>query len=299
VSDLLVHWAVFDDCRRLATLDDAVEEELTRVMNEQKEYARLGAITRSGRHWIPYLLRQSRSARGTAAESDQRRLAFALGGITHYAADAIMKGVMRVAATGDENAGDTRLTPGSPEARAYKEASAYYDLWVFREVYLSGHVEPFNSYLLMDNATTPGVALEEFVRALFQRALLSSHTLDAVGAARTGQEFESWLENLFRRIQPLYMDIRQYVRIFTEPDRAKETAYGVRSRFYQKDDPLIRIARDVQHACPVSEDDLKEAMRPGVNQSAYARVLELAMIRLREASAFWRGEADTVPDVAQ
>ncbi len=46
MSDLLTHWAVFDDSRRLATHDARVEPLFNRLLTEKSDYARLGAMAR-------------------------------------------------------------------------------------------------------------------------------------------------------------------------------------------------------------------------------------------------------------
>ena len=104
------------------------------------------------------------------------------------------------------------IAPDSP----IHDVSAYYDTHVFRKVYLAGQEEPFNRFLLADNVTEPGQALEEFVFALFQRALLASHTL-----APDEDDLDGWLDNLIARVQPLYVDVRTFVRVWQGhlPDR--------------------------------------------------------------------------------
>jgi hypothetical protein len=62
MSDLLTHWGVFEDCRRLALLDDRVDLLLARVMHEEREFARLGAIARSGAAFVPHVLKSAREA---------------------------------------------------------------------------------------------------------------------------------------------------------------------------------------------------------------------------------------------
>ncbi len=76
--------------------------------------------------------------------------------------------------------------------------AAYYDTHVFRQVYLNGGAEPFNRFLVADNDTAPGQALEAFVRSLFQRALLSSHTIKP-----DFDDIDAWLDRLFGAVQSL------------------------------------------------------------------------------------------------
>lgn len=292
MSDLLTHWAVFDDSRRLSSIDSQLEPLFAQLLEREKEFARLGALTRGGGHFVPALIQQARQHQPDEADNTQidRRLAFALGGITHYACDLMMKPLLR------GYADDTWLEDyqGTGQMRKpLREISAYYDTHVFRKVYLNGQEEPFSRFLTASNDTRPGKALEEFVYALFQRALLSSHTL-----APDWDNPEAWLDNLFAKVQPLYVDVGIYVRIFSNPDPKKMSLYRVESEFYLEDDPVIKIARALQHCQNVSEADYEYALRDGSNKGGYGQALALSMHTLREASLYWQGKGE-MPDVSQ
>jgi hypothetical protein len=298
MSDLLTHWGVFEDCRRLALVDDRVDPLLARVMHEEREFARLGAIARSGAAFVPHVLKLAREAyRQEDGESalPRRKLAFALGGITHYAADVIMKPLAKSRTQEDWNKAHHRMQQGdSAPDSPIREISAYYDTHVFRKVYLAGQEEPFNQFLLAENATEPGQALEEFVFALLQRALLASHTL-----APDKDDLDGWLDNLIACVQPLYIDVRTFVRVFAAPDPDKMRAYGVEDAFYLEDDPAIRAARSTQAGQAIRASELAAALDEGANASGYARAICRGLQRLRQASAFWRGEVETTPDLQQ
>jgi len=150
MSDLLTHWAVFDDCRRLTLRDPQMEPLLAETMHEQREFARLGAISRAGSLFVPHILRRARAAWDDEADREmtRRRLAFALGGIAHYAADAVMKPLMSERARADwhevhRQMAQRRSGQADTEAKAsVREVSAYYDVHVFRKVHLAGREEP-------------------------------------------------------------------------------------------------------------------------------------------------------------
>jgi hypothetical protein len=297
MSDLLTHWGVFEDCRRLALLDDRVDPLLARVMHEEREFARLGAIARSGAAFVPHVLRSAREAyrQDGKAGLPRRKLAFALGGIAHYAADVIMKPLAKSRTREDWNKAHHRMQHGdSVPDSPIREISAYYDTHVFRKVYLAGQEEPFNRFLLAENATEPGQALEEFVFALFQRALLASHTL-----APDKDDLDGWLDNLIARVQPLYVDVRMFVRVFAAPDPDKMRAYGVEDAFYLENDPAIRAARSAQAGQAFRTSELAAALNEAANTSGYAKSVCRGLQRLRQASAFWRGEREATPDLQQ
>lgn len=111
--------------------------------------------------------------------------------------------------------------------------------------------------------------------------------------------FDTWLDNLLDKVQPLYIDVGLYVRVFSAPDPAKIDSFRVESEFYADDDPLIRLARVAQHGQAVAPDALDAALAQGANRSGYAECLRMGINLLRGASAFWRGEASEPPDVQQ
>jgi hypothetical protein len=161
-------------------------------------------------------------------------------------------------------------------------------------VYLEGKEEPFNRFLMAKLDSEPERALSDFVYALFQRALLASHTFDP-----DFSNFDGWLDNLINRVQPLYVNIENYSRVFTEPDPVKMALYQVESAFYLESDPAILAARALQRGQALSPSELLSALREGANQSGYGRTLELGMNALHIASAYWNGSNPEPPDLRQ
>lgn len=293
MSDLLTHWAVFDDTRRLAALDGSIEHLFHELMNSDPEYARLGAISRGGNRLMPAVLRDARARwpEGDPDGSLRRRIAFVLGGLTHQACDNAMKPIFTSVAGSDWDQAHHAVQDQRPGADAqymvHNEISAYYDTHVFREVYLSGHEEPFSRFLLAGVEDEPERALEAFVRSLFQRALLSSHTLSPDPTDPIG-----WLDRLFAMTQELYVDVGLYVRVFQEPDEALVSRYHVTDRFYLADDPIIRVARSVHRTGSVPSGFQGEALAVDSNASGYGKALATSLAYLRNCSSFWRGETD-------
>jgi len=156
MSDMLTHWAVFEDCRRLALLDNRVDRALAGIMHDEREFARLGALARAGEFFVPHILNLARNAprRGNNSALLRRKLAFALGGITHYAADAIMKPLAKAKTQADWNEGHWQMQrgDGAPDS-AIREVSAYYDTHVFRK----GRKSP--SIAFSSPITTPSPAV--------------------------------------------------------------------------------------------------------------------------------------------
>ena len=181
MSDMLTHWAAFEDCRRLAAVDERVDPWLVSIMEERRDIARLGALSRAGSIFVPHILEQQRRLlREDGLESvDQARMAYALGGITHYPVDVMMKPLARSKSGADWHKEHVRMKrEGGKGFSPAREVSAYYDTHVFRKVYAEGREEPFCRFFLAENDTETGQELESFVFSLFERWLLDSYTLE-------------------------------------------------------------------------------------------------------------------------
>jgi hypothetical protein len=304
VSDLLTHWAVFEDMRRLAALDPRMARDLVAILDAERQYARLGSVSRGGVRFVPHVLSRAReqwpaaqAAGGAERDLLARRIAYALGGIAHFPADYILKPVMSRLAGADWNATHHAMQKGVAEApalEAIQEISVYYDVKVFREVYLAGSEDPFNRFLFSDSRAEPVRALEEFVTSLFQRALLAAHTL-----APDGENLDAWLDRLIGQVQPLYLSVERYVSVFRAPDPDKVRRYGVETEFYRTDDPAVAAARAAQRGEKVTAQALETAIREDANRGGYGRAVALGVRALRQASDYWERRSDEIPDVSQ
>lgn len=303
MSDLLTHWAAFEDMRRLAALDPRMARDLVTIIEVERQYARLGAISRGGARFVPHVLSAARSrwpsaqAAGPARDLLARRVAYALGGIAHFPVDYVLKPLMSRLAGADWNRTHDQMQKGLAQAAALEEIqeiSVYYDVKVFREVYLSGSEEPFNRFLFADAAIEPVRALEEFVTSLFQRALLAAHTL-----APDKSDFDGWLDNLIGQVQPLYLSVERYVRVFRAPDPARTAKYGVDTEFYRKDDPIVAAARAARSGEKITAAALEAAVRDGANRGGYGQAVALGVRTLRQVSDYWEHRSEEIPDVSQ
>lgn len=295
MSDLLTHWAVYDDCRRLASHDQSVLPFFNDLLRDYSNYARLGAIARYGSKFVPHILASEKNRQCDDEESRLRqlqRVAFATGGILHFPADQVFKPMISELANADWGSAHRQMKKGI-DRPLHREISAYFDCHVFRKVYLAGGEAPFNSFLLAENASDAGRALEQFINALFQRALLSSHTL-----APDMDNFDAWLDNLLQKIQPLYIDINLYTRVFQNPDSQKTKEYKVETDFYCDADSIIQSARAIQRGVAVSSAQIDEAVA-APHRSGYAECLKRGVLLLREVSKYWRGELSSPPDITQ
>ena len=294
MSDMLTHWASFEDCKRLAQLDENIAPDFRTAVDKGQHFARLGTLSYGGNTWMEPLLRGARDNWNASPRADKydRNLAFVLGGLIHQACDRVMKPFLSAAAGSDWSEMHAAMRGGkgerSSEVIATQELSAYVDAEVFRQVYAGGEDAPFSRFF-MSELSRDGRDFEEFVRATYQRSLLASHTLRPDQA-----NLDAWLDNLFEKIQPLYLDVDLWVKVFRHPDPKKIEALALHETFYRLDDPSIRAARLIREGKPVDEDLRRAVFDAGTSTCAYGEVLQLGLSYMRSASAFWRRETEVL-----
>lgn len=284
----LTRWAVFEDCHRLARFDGSIEPLFFEVVRAEPEYARLGVIVEAEDGFAPAVVAQARDAWADEARHPELdcKVAFCVGSLTRAACDlTVLPLVERVVLE------DLSTTAPNPAAR--REILAYQDAHVFRRAFLEGCEAEFGRFLASGGYSSQKEASEEFVRALFMRALLASHTLipDMV-------DVNGWIDNLFAGTERLEEEIDLLVGVFVEPNPAKMEHYRIEPAFYDPEDPAIAAARALRRGERVEAESVRAALEPGTNESAYGRAVETAAEYLRRAGAFWRGEVQhfTAPD---
>jgi hypothetical protein len=282
LSENIVHTAVVDDCARLACHSQTICEPFKECFAELLEIARLGAVTRHGDLHNPGLLKllRERWQSGAAGESDRQKLAFVLGWMGHRAADRQMKPIFRSA------------DPDCP--RRPTDCSVYQDVFVLREVYGAGADEPYSPFTAARDpaehrasSAASVKALEDLFGVIWQRAMIRMHTFTP-----DDENAEAWLENLLQVRARLYVDLGRYAEALADPDPDMVKRFLDYVRFYDRDDPIIRLARALQRGGDVGELDLADALAAAPDQSQYARALARAIGYLQAASDYFEGRLD-------
>lgn len=280
MSENITHVAVCDDATRLASLHPGINSYLAAVMREHSNVARFGAGTRSADRWTADLITWAREENAKPADergrSVDQKLAFVLGALTHRAADRLMKPILHYA--------EDREGPD-----AFWEATIHCDICAFREVYASGegpHAGPFTNTILNDPSTGFERQVEEYFRVLWQRAIVGMHTFSP-----DTSDMQAWLDKFLAALQDFPADLSRYARIAAEWDPAKVKRYLEDTRFYEREDRLIRAARGTQRGEQVEPDQVVAALAAtGENSSRYARALAKAMTYLLAASDLYDGK---------
>jgi hypothetical protein len=284
MAESITHIAICDDSMRVAlAAGDDINSTFKQVLAEQRNFARMGSITHGGNSFLtPTLeaLRDRWPQDGAASEKDQRKLSYILGALCHRSGDFISKPIYMAVSGGMER-------PGGPDRDVYLEASIYHEAVSFREVYANGKYEPYAPWVVDAPASEAQAQAQQLIQVMFQQALISFHTfyprLD---------NFEEWLDRMLDGYQALYMSIPQYAAIFTHPDPAKVKKYVIKPNFYNPEDPIIKLARDIQTGKKISAADVKTRAKVDKSSSAYARGIDRALAYLRWASAYWTRQID-------
>jgi hypothetical protein len=313
MSENVTHVAVCDDVARLARRHPDIPEAFKQVLDEHLDIARLGAATRSADKWSAELIAWARdnwpaasghaaapssngkardSLEGGMAGTIERKLAFVLGALTHRAADRLFKPIFQ----------HCRERYGQ---EAGIDCSIHCDVYVFYEVFGAGAGGavplPGNGGFptSLENPYQPAVfqavqgkgaqGAEEYLRVLWQRALIGMHTF-----APDPQDMHGWLDNLFTRAQGFKISLDHYRRVVEGGlDTELFRRYVYETHSYDRADPLIRLARDIQRGIEPAPGAVEEALAATTDQSSrYARALKKGMHYLRAGGRLWRREID-------
>ena len=273
MSENITHMAVLDDCFRIVLNLEKVHPALHEVVRTQRDIARLGTITRGGDSHTVQLLESFRQRWATRQPEDrlEAKLAFVLGWLCHRAADRQMKPLFR------------EVEPGRPVSPA--ECSIYHDAFLFHEVYADGREQPYQPRMfdflnLSREAGLNPDAVMEVVHAAFSRALLELHTFSP-----NPQDAEGWIDRLFKLQQVFRVDIERYARAIASPDPDKVRRFIIDTNFYDRQEPIIRVARAIQRNQPVEPSEVASAAEAAA-QTHYGKAVKMSVDYIRAASEF-------------
>ncbi|MGH2367763.1 MAG: hypothetical protein ACRDI2_06150, partial [Chloroflexota bacterium] len=296
MSENVTHVAVCDDVARLAARHPAVPAAFKEVLQAHLDVSRLGAATRSADRWSAEIVAWARDhwpadatpasrhdAAGAAEPAEgpgvkasvPMKLAFVLGALTHRAADRLFKPIFEYCRQQDG-------------AEAGLDCSIHCDVLVFNEVYGGGSggaeprqgattlpmlptslLNPYQRAVFQAPTSEAGQQAERYLRVLWQRALIGMHTFSP-----DRDDMLGWLDRLFGALQPFGISLDHYQRVIDHPDPDKVRRYLDETHAYDRDDPLIRVARRIQAGEDVAGTAVAAALAATTaDSSRYARAL--------------------------
>jgi hypothetical protein len=276
MSDHIAHLGICDDTFRLARLHPQVHEHFKSLFDPCRDDAHMGSVTRSADKWsgdvIVWAAQQHALTPDQRDPLTDRKLAFVLGSLTHRAADRLTKPITNCWRGNPDGSGDAN------------ESKIMQDICVWREVYGSGEgtaAWPFTPDLL-----TPLPAEgEALFRLLLRRALIAMHTLNP-----DAQNIHAWLDRFFKGLQTYPKSLELYAELAANWPEDKVKKYLVDKRFYQRDDPIIELARGIQHGQDATPEQVVAVVEAtDASHSRYARALAKATQYLIAASDLFAG----------
>ncbi|GAB4458954.1 MAG: hypothetical protein OHK0029_20930 [Armatimonadaceae bacterium] len=283
MSENITHTALFDDGFRLMAASPEICDAFKTFNEDQRRFGRLGGITRHGDFSTVKLLtlyREKWEAR-TPEDRLEAKLAFVLGWLTHRAADRQMKPVFREAEPNRDY---------SPS-----HCSIYHDAFVFHEIYAGGKTGPYHPAMFDSKLESLPIsqvldvpAVEEMFQTLMQRALLELHTF-----IPDDDNIDGWLDRLFKLRQKFSVDRERYAQAIAQPNPEWYQRFIVEMNFYDRDEPILRTARAIQHGESVAPEEVAAAVAAPA-KSHYAQALQMGYIYIRAASDFF--VSDMTPD---
>jgi hypothetical protein len=295
LSEYITHTAVFEDCARLALHSPGICAPFKTVLKRYWDIASLGTLTRSGDKYTVELLSWCRDRWANRRDGDflEEKLAYVLGWRCHNAADRHFKPIYReVEPEHYKNEAGQR----DPDERDVSDVRIYHDIIVFREVYDCGRRKnsPVSPHLLEDNlgghpaAAAVAVApTETAIGGVIQRTLLGLQ-------AFTTHETDSnrWLARFQKQLQDYYVDIHRYARAEEQADPDFLRRFILENRFYDRRDPLIRLARALQSGAARPDVALEPALEQAQKQSQYAQTIRQGYLYLEASSLFFERKID-------
>lgn len=264
MSEHITHVAACEDVTRLVAAMPAVPAPLRDAMTGRADAAQMGSITRRMDFFSVPLLHEARqraeaaAAGGGKSPEPDAKLAFILGGLTHRSADRHMKPVFQ------------HFKQQLDAARGFNECTIYCDVKILQEVYGGGGPDgPFPPGLLTPEAAASTAQLEELLRHVLRRTLISMHTINP-----DDQHPDQWLTALLDAEQDFKIKIERYIEVATRPDPVKVQRYLVDTNYYYPDAPIIQAARRLQAGETLIEADVATAIGgTGVKDGRYAQLL--------------------------
>jgi hypothetical protein len=283
MSDHIAHLAICDDVFRLAALHPQVHATFKRLIGSHHEIAHLGSITRFADKWSADLIDWSRGEYARPADdrdpNTDHKVAFVLGALTHRSADRHMKPITRCWGDGDDS--------GFGDAN---ESKIYQDVFAFKEVYDHGQSPdaPFGPEVLLHPTAEVHQKAEDYFRVLLRRALIAMHTIKP-----DPDHIHDWLDAFFDGLQTYPKRLSQYAQIAAEWDPIKVQKYLIEKKFYDRNEPLIRLCRGIQRGSRTAPEQVVETIA-GVTdqQSRWSRALKRAIEYLIAGSDLLDGRID-------
>ncbi|NJN26613.1 MAG: hypothetical protein HC819_11845 [Cyclobacteriaceae bacterium] len=289
MSEHITHIAIYEDTIRLISHSDEFHQAFKVSLQNQPDAGLMSAGARGNHlHAVPFL-EQTRDiwSQRKPGDGTEEKIAAAIGWLSHRAIDLKVKSIQLK---------DGEITD---VAISKDENDIYQDAVTFDKVYGRGKKHSHSSKVHLSEATLaysmsghPAAQLlhtdqiEALVVSMVQQNLMSYHQFHA-----NTKDPEAWLNEYPDHYQKLSEDLNTYIEAFTHPDPLKMKVYIEDFNFYNEQDELLLLVRELQNEGN-TKIDLQNALQKAENESQYAQGLRRSYLFNKWASDFFQKEMD-------
>ena len=281
MSEYITHIAVLDDTRRMIPFIKGMHPAFNEVVQKHPLPARLGSGSRGNHLFVPDFLVEfgKRWDSRKPGERMEEKLAFTIGWICHRGADVHFKAIYPQL---DKN-----------ESLRPVDIRIVHDIITFNTVYKNGNEAPLQPLLLQERLEGhPAASVVDI--GLVENIVAADHQQQLLGlqAASNGESsLEDWIKWFNDTFQEYYVDIPRYTEHYYQPNYEQLNRFIYDPDFYNPDDEIIRLVRDVQEKGK-SSVDFAQAINKARDQSQYSHALYKCYLYLIAADALFKSEID-------
>ena len=284
MSEYLSHAAVYDDLRRLALRHDGLPEAFHAAFRQFPDYGRAGSVTRGNYEHVVPMLAEYRTRWTPDDEAMTQRLAFAMGWISHRAADRHIKPVAVVT--------EPEFYEPDGEGSGISKPRVWQDLVLYDAVYDEGRAGTIPEHLfsrhLRDHETADALdlrSLEPVVHAQWLEGMAALHVaVSEPSAAPLAERLDAFLDAR----QNYYVPLGDYADRIEDPPPEEVQRFVYATHLYDADDPLIALAHAPEGGAGRPLAEARAATDDTASQ--YALTLARGLGYLDAAGAFWDGD---------
>lgn len=285
MSEYITHIAVQEDVARLALHAKSICDAFKICMKSHNLAMRIGSASRGNSTFIIQNIDHFRSTWERRKPEDrlEDKLAYTLGWITHRAADRYFKAKYGIF---DKN----------PENLHPVDIRILHDVVLYDKVYSNGVNKPFTKgFAQTEMKGHPAAKFVDITQAeaitgpMYQANFLN---LQSIEKASNAKEFFDRVEKQFATFT---VDFDRLVEGVNDPDPEDMHQMIEAPNFYNEEDTLIKLARNIQQGKSTEGLQLENALKEE-NLSQYAQVLKKAFNWLFEASQYFNYETKTTID---
>ncbi len=287
MSEHITHISVFEDSCTIIELSPQFHEAFKISIKKFPDSGLFGSGTRGNHLYAMPIFDRVKKKWGKHTDDDLKQVAFAVGLVTHRAADLIQKPIVKVT-------GDREKETGFKES----DHEIYMDAVTFKYAYEGGTRKSISPMVSMNPAiletamkSHPGARyvntemLEYNMTGVFHGDLLGLHQFTDSGSAVA--DLDEWLNKLIEKRQRLYEDLRVYIEAFQNPDPQKMSKFIAEQNYYNPGDEIIKLVRAKQHGKSITDINLEHAVELAKEQSQYAQMLSLSYNFLTVSNQFF------------